>query len=218
MTTLATVRSYIRTHLDLDSSELPDELVDEFIRDATHYVETFRPWPFMKSRWTQNTADGTFEYPFASLTNASSYRLNRIHAVYLTTDGTQLRYRGDALIAGARTEGQPTGWGTWGDTLVLTPIPDATYGVTIYGERRPFDWVDDGTGTNVFHLAGDFDSPLKTWALGRAYAHQEEGQTAVAFYDLAEFQLRNLATQYATIHPFQGLRVNAGDLDATQSF
>lgn len=217
MTTLADVRSYLRTHIDLDASELPDELTDEFIRDATQYIETYRPWNFLASTWTEDTADGTFEYPFSAFTNGSGYGLSRIHAIFCTTASyrTQLRYAGFGLAIGDRSEGAPSKWSQWGESLMLVPVPDGVYSLYIMGWRKPHDWVGDGTGTNVFHLDADFDTPLKTWALGRAYAHQEEGQTAGAYYDLAEFQLMNLAKRYAAIHPFRGLRMNVGYLDST---
>lgn len=218
MTTLATVRSYVRTHLDLDASELPDELVDEFIRDATHYVETFRLWPFLASTWSGATVAGQFEYPYSGLTNSSGYELGSVHAVLMQATGNQLRFRGHGLSSFGRSQSEPQGWGYWGDSLVFTPLPDAAYQFTVFGYRRPVDWVGNSSDVNSFGLPSDFASPLKTWALGRAYAHQEEGGTAVAYYDLAEFQLMNLAKRYATIFPFQGLRVNDGFLDDEKVF
>ena len=61
--TLEQLRTYVRQHLDLDQSELPNELIDVWARDAsTKIARTRKRWPFLETSWTLTTVASTRDY------------------------------------------------------------------------------------------------------------------------------------------------------------
>lgn len=215
MTTLASFRSYLREHLDLSVDEMPNELVDSFFKDASNQVDGFtRDWNFQANIWELDTVAAQFTYDVTDLTDTSAtgtFLPQKIEVVY-DSDGVLLPYKGRAKTAAGQKTGKPTGWGDWGDSFTIIPKPDDVYTLQFFGYRRAADWIGDSPdGTEVSPYPQEFDEPLRQWALGRAYAQQEEGATATSYYDLANYNLGLLARKYQSIHPIQELRMSMGE-------
>jgi len=217
MTTLAIFRSYLRDHLDLSVDEMPNVLVDSFLQDASNQIDGFeRHWEFQAGIWELVTVADQFAYTNDDLVDTSdtgTFLIQKIAAIYDDL-GDLLPYRGRAAAAAGRGTGRPTGWTDWGQSISVLPRPDASYTLSVYGYRAAASWIGDTpTGTEVSPYPQEFDETLRQWALGRAYAQQEEGATAISYYDLANYNLGQLAKKYQSINPIQDLRMNMGGLD-----
>lgn len=215
MTTLANFRSFIREHLDLSTEELPNSLVDEFIRDACNGIDAFsRSWTFQANIWELGLVQGQSTYTSEDLVDTSdvgSFELQKIDRIY-KSDGTQLKYQSRGKNKASTAQGEPVSWGRWGERITIRPVPDQAYTLEVYGWRKAYDWIGDSPdGTEVSPYPWEFDGPIRQWALGRAYAQQEEGATATSYYDLASYNLGILERKYETIDPMQDLRMAMGE-------
>lgn len=198
---LAKFRELIRLTLDLDATDLPNTLVDEWVRDGATRAQTRRQeWPFFQYDWTFTGVSGQSNYTFASIASGSGETIAEIRQV--RGPSWDLRWQDIATRDRYRSRdssnnGSPNYWSVWNNgELVLDPAPDnSTDTFVIRGYKEPKDWVADGDSATS-DMPKDFDSPILNWALGRAYAQQDEPQMAVYYADLADLRLRELVRFY----------------------
>lgn len=216
-TTLAALRSYVRDHLDLSVDEMPNTLVDSFVQDASNQIDGYeRNWTFQAGIWELTTLSGQTAYTnddLVDLSNTGTFKIQKIAAIYDHL-GNLLPYKGRATSPTGRVAGPPGGWTDWGTNISILPPPDASYTLQVYGYRQAAEWIGASPdGTEVSPYPQEFTEVLRQWALGRAYAQQEEGATAVAYYDLANRNLDLLSRKYQATNPIQNLYMNQGNLD-----
>lgn len=221
MTTLAYFRSFVREHMDLSADEMPNSLVDEFVKDASLQIDTFeRSWAFQANVWELDTVSGQIEYTkddFVDLSDTGTFAPNNVTAIF-DPDGKRLPYKGRATVAQGRGTGAPKGWADWGDKYFVIPIPDDSYTLSVFGDIDPLSWIGDSPdGTEVSPYPQPFDQVITQWTLGRAYAQQEEGATAVSYYDLANYNLTQLARKYNSVNPIDDLIMNGGGIDLVEN-
>lgn len=201
MATLAEFRSYVRTHIDLDASDLPDELLDEFIREGSKLIQYKRSrWTFYQDLWTLTTVPDQATYTFASLANDNDYVLAEIRDFIRDSDGDSIQFAGEGVVRDAATGSKPERFYLWGTTITLDPTPSTAETYTVVGYREPVDWVSDGAGASP-DTPAVFDGVIRQWALGKAYAHQEESATSVFFLDSANFELERLTMKLDDFPP-----------------
>ena len=168
---LQDIRDLVRSTLDVEADELPDELLDQFIRDGyNRAVQAETRWPFFEDSWSVAVVADTAEYVLAS-------DVGILVSVY-DTDTEQRLKRLDTSIAEANfgsntTAGDPLYWTEWGNSITFWPTPISDRTVTLRGYRKPTDWVTSGASTEVdaddrLHL------PIAYYALSLAYAQQED--------------------------------------------
>lgn len=201
MATLADFRSYIREHLDLDSSDLPDTLVDEFIRDGAILVQYHRTqWPWHETQWTLPVVAGTQTYDLqADAVHSGSFLVSELRQVR-DPDGNKLTLAEHDIARGDDGVGTPVEYRLFGDQLTLDVEPSASGTYVLVGYRQPVDWVADGAAATP-DTPSTFDGVIRKWALGNAYAHQEEGATASFWMDSASFELERLSKRYNDMPP-----------------
>lgn len=214
MTTLAEFRSYVRTHLDLTSDDLPDELLDEFIREGSSHVQYARQrWNFYENTWTLTLVDAQQAYDYESAPvddAASSYVVAEITQLF-DDDGNELPMFGSGVANAADSSGTPTGYRLWGTTLTFDKVPSGTPAYKVVGYRKPADWIGDGLTTTVTPDTPEiFDNVIRQWALGKAYAHQDESATSTYFLDSAIYQLDKLIKQLDDLPPLGRIALNSG--------
>lgn len=215
MTDLANYRSYIRDHLDLSPEELPNVLVDSFLRDASTQIDAFaRDWVFQANVWELQLVAGQHIYTADDMVDTSdfgTFELQKIARIYDHEDNV-LPYVNKGKTRASTVQAGPQSWSRWGERITIRPRPDQSYTLEVYGFRKVFDWIgDDPDGTEQSPFPSEFDEPLRQWALGRAYAQQEEGATATSYYDLCNYNLSILGRRYQSIDPIEDLRMLMGD-------
>jgi|SRR5688500_6280630 len=198
--TLDQIRTFVRSHLDLDVEDMPDALIDVFIREGSKRVEKASSrWPFYENVWTFTTVQGQRSYPFATI----GVDLDQISAVQ--SDDRLLEWVGTDLYtvlnpSNTTTTSKPTQYAWWADVLYLVPTPDAAYTLTVYGYRTPIDWVANGAGATP-DLPDEMHNTVATWALAKCYAQQEDPELASVYErqfadELTEFKRRIAETPH----------------------
>lgn len=127
----------------------------------------------------------------------------RIAALLHEGDGTWLEYQTNphhvlAINQSGDTTGVPTGYTLASGGLLLTPVPDNSYTLTLAYYKRPTTLVDD---TDVPLINADYYDLMVTYALSRAYRAEDDAEMS-QFY-MQEYQ-RDLA-QMATDRQFESL-------------
>lgn len=186
---LQQIRDYVRNHMDLEVEDLPDAVLDVFIREGSRKVESAEQrWPFYEASYSAATAAAVG----ALAKSAVSPELKRVSEIVHADNGDILTWV--SVPESQRFNGQsgrPTHYAEWGDDILLLPTPDAVYSLTIFGYRHQRDWVAEGAGAEP-----DMDEPLHNtvalWALHRAYAQQEDPEQAGLFHSLFDTELNEL--------------------------
>lgn len=173
------ISAFVRSSLDVDSSELPDAVLDVYKREGFwRIIRSKIHWPFMERNWTLTSAANTANYSFGTGTllllddiigvNDDLQKINRI-------DHEEAKQ----MYPTAATRGRPVYWSEHYRSIYLWPIPNAAYTYTISGITQPSDWIMAGTAPT--DLPEDFHELIAIWALHRAYLQQDDPETA-SFY------------------------------------
>jgi hypothetical protein len=123
--TLEQLRVYVRQHLDLDESEIPNALLDVWARDATIKISrTRKRWPFFEASWTLNTVAGQRDYPLDDFDpdcdEITSIVRNDRRLVFMGRDEAEAAY-----LPYQTSSGFVTFYNIWGNTLRLYPTVTA---------------------------------------------------------------------------------------------
>lgn len=180
---LADIRSKVRTVVDMDTVDLPNDLLDMYVRDGYDRMMSIeRRWPFLQKSATLVTVAGQREYP---LSTVGAGDFSDIISIFDTsTIGTRLTLishdDGEATWGGTPEQtGRPLHYSIWEQKLNLWPKPTGVYTLTVRGYRKPADWTANTT-TEV-----DADSRLHQalvyYGIAQVYQLQEDMELA-AFY------------------------------------
>lgn len=200
---LQQIRDYVRNHIELEIDDLPDSVLDVFIREGSKRVEKAETrWPFYEESWTLTTAIGTRNYaltgavPTATavdqLTNVQGPKWN---LVWIGREQYDVLNPPDFT-----SQSEPTHVALWDSELWLSPTPDAAYTLTLRGYRKPTDWVANGAAAQP-DLPDELHNTVATWALSRAYAQQDDPELAAVYErqfgeELNEFRRRIVETPH----------------------
>ena len=65
---LTTLRSQVRSMADLDETDLPDSVIDQFAREGFQRIYTLeRRWPYLQETYTFNTVAQQREYTISAI-------------------------------------------------------------------------------------------------------------------------------------------------------
>jgi hypothetical protein len=169
---LQTIRNLVRTHLDLELEDLPDPLLDAFIREGSRRIEQAeRYWPFYQQSFPYSIAVAEASTPLSAI----SPDITEIAAV-TRSDGQHLRFLGPHEFEDRRfasQSGDVAFFTQWGTVVSWGPAPDAAVDLIVRGYRRPLDWVAQGAGAEP-DLPVELHNTVSLWAIHRAYAQQED--------------------------------------------
>jgi hypothetical protein len=177
---LQAIRDYVRGHMDLDIEDLPDVVLDVFIREGSKRIERAEArWPFYEETFTLTTTVGTSDYDFSTIASNVDEIASIVGPRWTLR---QLgRDEGDSdYPLNITSSGEPAYFSVWGSTLRLYPVPDTSYNLVIRGYRTANDWVADGSGAEP-DLPSDLHNTVAQWALARAYAQQDDPEMAALF-------------------------------------
>lgn len=196
-------REIIRLTLDLDATDLPNTLVDEWVRDGAVRAQTRRQeWPFFQHDWTFTAVNGQANYTLASIKGPSPTAKDIAEIRQIRGPSWELKWQDIATRDQYRsrdteTIGSPTYWSQWNNgDVILDPVPNNSIDTfVVRGYIKPKDWVSEGA-SGVSDMPQEFDTPILNWALGRAYAQQDEPSTALYYADMADLRLAELVKFY----------------------
>ena len=172
---LQDIRDYVRSHMDLELEDLPDVMLDVFIREGSRKIEySEQRWPFYERTATVATSPSTGTVSLASL------GLRKVASVVFDQEPLRWISVEEYDDLWGYYEGRPTKYAEWEGSILLGPVPDQAYDLLIRGYRPQDDWVAAGTGAEP-DVPEELHNTVALWALHRAYAQQEDPEMA-SFY------------------------------------
>jgi hypothetical protein len=208
--TLQQFRDLVRAQLDTDADDLPDVLVDSWVREGWRFcVNRHRRWPFYETVWPLPVTAGVGVYDERGLGDNGGGVPIEIDAVH-DDNGVPLSWIGFNQAGTLGVSGGPTRfWSRNAGQLYLFPAPETSTNFAAYGSRESYDWVGDG-GEATSDLPPEFDDVVLNWVLGRAFQRQEDGDLGVMHLDQAEVLLRQLQRRWMRYMSSAPLVLNGG--------
>lgn len=193
--TLDELRVYVRQHLDLDESELPNSLLDVWARDASTKIARARKrWPFYETSWTLTVGGDVSDYAVSALSpvpdEITSVVRDDRRLVYIGRDEAEAAY-----LPYQQNSGYVTYWNVWGDTLRLYPTPSGTDLLRLRGYRKAIDWVASGAGATP-DFPDEFHDAIRLYLLAMAYLQQEDPEMGQQFIGAFNAEMDLLKKQF----------------------
>lgn len=173
--TLTQLRTQVRNMVDLDETDLPDSIVDQFAREGFQRIYALeRRWPILQETYTFNTVANQREYMISTIgdireiisvvdTSTQGARLNLID--YNEAEGIWL---GNLDVAS-----RPYFYSFWDKKLQLWAKPDIVYPMTVRAFRNPvYTWLSNVN--EAIDLDEWFHAILPYFIIARVYQRQED--------------------------------------------
>ena len=177
--TLTTLRSQVRDMADLDETDLPNSLIDQFAREGFQRIYALeRRWPILQETYTFNTVANQREYTISTIGDIREI----ISVVDTSTQGARLSLIdfNDAesiWLGNLDVASRPYFYSFWDKKLQLWAKPDIVYPMTVRAFRNPvYTWLTDIT-ENI-DLDEWFHAILPYFVLARVYQRQEDSDLA----------------------------------------
>ena len=146
--TATSLRQTVRDITDLDEGDLPDSLLNLYIRDGYYRIlDIEKRWTFLEKSFTFNTVAEQRAYPIANFT------ADPMSQIVSIVDNTGIGLRLDMVshdeaestyVGAYDTSGDPLFYSIWNGNIHLFPKPNNVRTLTVRGYREPIDWVTDG--------------------------------------------------------------------------
>jgi hypothetical protein len=169
----ADILDAVRTITELEEDDIPDSLLELFLRDGyNRVVDLERRWPFLEVTFTLTCTAGQQAYTINDFTNddirevISLVKDNSLRLSYIDYDEAETQF-----LAVETPVGRPTFFSFWNGQIHLFPKPTENYELTVRAYRYPDDWVTAGTEPDG---PAGFDLPMIYYVVARVYAWQEE--------------------------------------------
>lgn len=215
---LQQIRDYVRTALDLEIEDMPDTLLDIYIREGSHRIERAEPrWPFYETitNWSIDV-NGFGLYPITGIATD----IDQVASINVTGWGPLKWIGPDAYnelqSTGPNATGRPVYYSRWGDNLLFYPTVDASYPAVVRGYRKAADWVAAGAGAEP-DMPEELHNTVATWALSKAYAQQEDPELASFYERQFSDELNEMRRRLLVMPPQQPLVLNGGTLRNDQN-
>ena len=179
MMTAADIRTAVRSITDLDTDDLPDSLLNLYIRDGYYRIlDTEKRWAFLEYSFTFQTRANQRAYDIATLTDEPLGQV--VSIVDNTGSGNRLSMIGydmaEATYVGTLdSASDPDFFAIWNGQIHLYPKPNNVRTLTARGYREPYDWQTEGGDVDA-HASLHF--PLVYYACSRVYQQLEDGVMA----------------------------------------
>lgn len=211
---ISEMRSYIRSVVDIDSSDISDDVMNRFLGEAYDViVYSEKRWPFFEVSTTFSTAGGTKDYTLATVGASVTNGLREIAS--LKTDDHVIQYlgrdTGDIVYPlDSTTSGDPWYWSYWADNVRLYPTPGSGETVYVRGYKNPAAFgAGSSDATEPSDLPTPFHMVLATYGIARAYEQQEDPTMASQYFSIFNQELENLRARYEDTPAPQPVRLNS---------
>ena len=213
---IADMRTYIRGLLDIDSSDISDDILNRFIGEGyDQVVYSEKRWPFYEVEDTFPTVSSTSDYDLKSsstvlvtntggLRDVAAIRTNDHIVTYIGRDDGDLVYP-----LNSDGSGDPYYWSDWSEKVRLYPTPSSAQTIYVRGYKKPSAF---GVGSADTATPSDFPEPFHilfaTYAAARAYEQQEDPEMAQQYYGVFSRELDNLRARHIDVPTPQPLVLN----------
>ena len=180
--TLTELRTQVRNMVDLDETDLPDAIVDQFAREGFQRIYSLeRRWPYLQETYTFNTVVNQREYTIATIGDIREI----ISVVDTSTSGARLTLipndnAEEIWLGNTDVPSRPYFFSFWDKKLQLWAKPDAIYPITVRAYRNPlYTWLSDATLT--IDLDEWFHALLPYFVIARVYQRQEDSDLSAMY-------------------------------------
>jgi len=172
---LTDVRLMVRNISDLDTTDLPNSVLDDFVKEAFQRIIVLeRRWPKYQETYTFNTVVNQRPYTIATIGDIREV----ISLVDTTTSGSRLTMipydnAEEIWLGNTDVASRPYFYALWDGQLHLYAKPDAVYPITVRAYRNPvYTWLT--SITQVIDCDEWFHILLVYFVLSRVYQRQED--------------------------------------------
>ena len=208
------MRSYVRSVVDIDSTDISDDVMNRFLGEAYDViVYSEKRWPFFEVATTFDTVASQKDYTVAAVGASVTNGLREIAS--LRTDNHVLEYigrdAGDVIYPlNSNTTGNPWYWSFWADSIRLYPTPSSVATVYIRGYADPAAFgAGVADSTEPSDLPTPFHMVLATYGIARAYEQQEDPTMSAQYFSIFNQELDNLRARYEDMPAAQPVRLNS---------
>ena len=180
--TLTQLRTQVRNMVDLDETDLPDSIVDQFAREGFQRIYSLeRRWPYLQETYTFNTVANQREYTVATIGDIREI----ISVVDTSTSGARLTLipydnAEEIWLGNTDVPSRPYFFSFWDKKLQLWAKPDAIYPITVRAYRNPiYTWLTN-TGEAI-DLDEWFHALLPYFVIARVYQRQEDSDLSAMY-------------------------------------
>ena len=173
--TLTQLRTQVRNMVDLDETDLPDSVVDQFAREGFQRIYSLeRRWPYLQETYTFNTVANQREYTISTIGDIREI----ISVVDTSTSGARLTLipydnAEEIWLGNTDVPSRPYFYSFWDKKLQLWAKPDEIYPITVRAYRNPvYTWLSN-TGETI-DLDEWFHALLPYFVIARVYQRQED--------------------------------------------
>ena len=180
--TATALRQTVRDITDLDSEDLPDSLLDLYLRDGYYRIlDIEKRWNFLEKSFTFNTVAEQRAYPIADFTADPMAQIVSIvdnTGVGLRLDMVSHDEAEQTYVGSYDTSGDPLFYSIWEGNIHLFPKPNNVRTLTVRGYREPIDWVTTG---GFVDASSNLHFSLVYYACSRVYQRLEDVAMADAY-------------------------------------
>lgn len=211
--TLDEIRAFVRGFPDIDSSDLPNSVLDPIISDQAYRIASAeRTWDFYEVSYSFATVAGTQAYSLDSLGTYPVRDVSHVQGPTFTLrpaahQALQMKYPNPSTTAT-----YPRSWSKWNRSLYLWPKPSSMQTHTLWGYRDPIDWVSQGAGAEP-DLPTEFHMIVAKLALSVAYIQQDDFYASDVLQREANTELANLRTRFIGEGPQGPIVLGGGNRD-----
>ena len=180
--TLTQLRTQVRNMVDLDETDLPDAIVDQFAREGFQRIYSLeRRWPYLQETYTFNTVANQREYTISTIGDIREI----ISVVDTSQSGARLTLipydnAEEIWLGNTDVPSRPYFFSFWDKKLQLWAKPDAIYPITVRAYRNPlYTWLSDATLT--IDLDEWFHALLPYFVIARVYQRQEDSDLSAMY-------------------------------------
>ena len=177
MITLSQLRSQVRNMADLDETDLPDSVIDQFAKEGFQRIYSLeRRWPYLQKSFTLTTTSGVRAYTIENIGDIREI----ISVVDTSTSGSRMTLISydnaeEIWLGNTDVPSRPYFFSIWEDKIHFWPKPDNTYPVTVRVYRNPsYDWLD--SPEEEIDIDEWFHALLPYFVLARVYQRQEDAE------------------------------------------
>ena len=179
---LADVRLMVRNISDLDTTDVPNSIIDDAVKEAFQRIVALeRRYPKYQETYTFNTVVNQRAY-----TKSTIGDIREIISLVDTSDAgsrlTMIPYDNaeDIWLGNTDVASRPYFYALWDAALHLYAKPDAVYTITVRAYRNPvYTWLSNTS--EAIDLDEWFHVLLAYYALGRVYQRQEDPELSAMY-------------------------------------
>lgn len=197
--TVLELREYVRDHLDSDSQELPDSLLDVWRQEATSRIELgSQRWSFFETEVTFSTTVNDQTYALSALTTTVGTTAAALDTV-LAVEGPNWvldplpHEQARQQFSATDYSGRPRWFSLFNGTIYLWPVPSVVESFLVRGYRAP---VPATASSDSPDLPAVFHALVGQWMLARAYQQVDDEGMAAQFFGSFEGQLDILRRRF----------------------